>query len=86
MFRTLLSLVPNAADLLALEVEELAGVLLIHLKSYEGVQGNSIYQNGLISEKNFLDEQEQRGHGQLANLNGAVAIFVRHCLLGRHVV
>jgi hypothetical protein len=45
MFRTLLSLVPNAADLLALEVEELAGVLLIHLKSYEGVQGNSIYQN-----------------------------------------
>jgi uncharacterized protein (TIGR02391 family) len=64
MLRTLSSLVPNAADLLALEVEELAGVLLIHLKSHEGVHGNSIYQNGLISEKNFLDAQEQRGHGQ----------------------
>lgn len=67
MLRTLSSLVPNAADLLALEVEELAGVLLIHLKSYEGVHGNSIYQNGLISEKNFLDVQEQRGHDSSPN-------------------
>ena len=64
MHRSLSSLVPNAVDLLALEVEELAGVLLIHLKSYEGVSGNPVYQNGLISEKNFLDAQEQRGHGQ----------------------
>jgi uncharacterized protein (TIGR02391 family) len=64
MYRPLSSFVPNAADLLTLEVEELAGVLLIHLKSYEGVPGNSVYQNGLISEKNFLDAQEQRGHGQ----------------------
>jgi uncharacterized protein (TIGR02391 family) len=64
MYRSLSSFVPNAADLLALEVEELAGLLLIHLKSYEGVSGNSVYQNGLISEKNFLDAQEQRGHGQ----------------------
>jgi hypothetical protein len=39
MSRTLLSLVPHAADLVALKVEELAGVLLIHLKSYEGVHG-----------------------------------------------
>jgi len=61
MHRSLSSLVPNAVDLLALEVEELAGVLLIHLKSYEGVSGNPVYQNGLISEKNFLDAQEQRG-------------------------
>jgi len=64
MFRTLSSLVPNAVDLLALEVEELAGVLLIHLKSYEGVHGNSVFQNGLIGEKNFIDAQEQRGYGQ----------------------
>jgi uncharacterized protein (TIGR02391 family) len=28
------------------------------------VHGNSIYQNGLISEKSFFDAQEQRGHGQ----------------------
>jgi hypothetical protein len=32
-------LVPNAADLLALEVEELAGVLLIHLNSYRPFPG-----------------------------------------------
>lgn len=64
MYSSLSSLVPSAADLLALEVEELAGVLLTHLKSYEGVPNNTVYQNGLISQKNFLDAQEQRQHGQ----------------------
>jgi hypothetical protein len=49
MYRSLPSLVPSAADLLALEVEELAGVLLMHLNSYEGVSGNSVYQHGGIS-------------------------------------
>jgi hypothetical protein len=53
MYRSLSSLVPNAADLLDLEVEELAGVLLTHLNSYEGVSGNSVYQNGRIGHKNF---------------------------------
>lgn len=70
MFRTLSSLVPNAADLLALEVEELAGVLLIHLKSYEGVHGNSVYQNGQISEKNLLDVWEQRARDQEPEYGG----------------
>jgi uncharacterized protein (TIGR02391 family) len=64
MYRALSSLIPDAKALLSLEVEELAGVLLVHLKSYEGVSGNSVYQNGLISQKNFIDAQEQRGHGQ----------------------
>jgi len=50
MYRSLSSLVPNAADLLDLEVEELAGVLLTHLNSYEGVSGNSVYQNGRIGQ------------------------------------
>lgn len=54
-YRSLSSLVPKAEDLLALEVEELAGVLLIHLNSYEGVYGNSIYQNGAISRHNFFN-------------------------------
>ncbi|MGP0076198.1 MAG: TIGR02391 family protein [Bryobacteraceae bacterium] len=36
-------------------MEELAGVLLIHLNSYEGVSGNSIYQNGGISRHNFFN-------------------------------
>jgi uncharacterized protein (TIGR02391 family) len=47
-------MVPNAADLLALEVEELAGVLLAHLNGYEGVAGNTVYQNGLLSQGNFV--------------------------------
>jgi uncharacterized protein (TIGR02391 family) len=54
MFRSLSSLVPNAADLLDLEVEELAGVLLIHLNSYEGVSANWIFQNGSISRQHFF--------------------------------
>jgi len=55
MYRSLSSLVPNAADLLGLEVEELAGVLLIHLNSYEGVSGNTVYQHGGISHHNFFN-------------------------------
>jgi hypothetical protein len=38
MYASLQSLVPNADDLLALEVEELAGVLLIHLNRLRGEQ------------------------------------------------
>jgi uncharacterized protein (TIGR02391 family) len=53
--RSLSSLVPNAVDLLALPVEELAGVLLDHLNSYEGVSGNTISQNGGISHNNFFN-------------------------------
>lgn len=55
MYRSLSSLVPNASDLLALDVEELAGVLLVHLNSYEGLSGNSVYQHGIISEHNFFN-------------------------------
>jgi len=55
MYRSLSSLVPNAADLLALEVEELAGVLLMHLNSYEGLSGNTVYQHGGISHHNFFN-------------------------------
>jgi uncharacterized protein (TIGR02391 family) len=55
MFRPLSSFIPNAADLLALEVEELAGVLLVHLNGYGGVSGNSIYQHGGISHHNFFN-------------------------------
>lgn len=55
MYRSLSSLVPNAVDLLALEVEELAGVLLMHLNSYEGVSGKPVYQHGGISHYNFFN-------------------------------
>ena len=48
------ALVPNAADLLALEVEEAAAVLLTHLNSYK--QGDSaIMQHGCINQKAFFD-------------------------------
>jgi uncharacterized protein (TIGR02391 family) len=47
------SLVPSVLDLLALEVEELAGVLLVHLNSYR--QGDSeVVQHGKISPGNLL--------------------------------
>lgn len=50
--QTISSLVPNAEDLLALEVEEVAGVLLVHLNSYSG--RSSAVNNGLISDHNFF--------------------------------
>jgi uncharacterized protein (TIGR02391 family) len=53
MYRSLSSFVPNAADILALEVEELAGILLLHLSSCEGV--NPVYQYGGISQQNFFN-------------------------------
>ena len=52
-------LVPDAADLLGLEVEELAGVLLVHLNSCK--QGDcTAVQNGLINQDNFF-EGDRRG-------------------------
>lgn len=45
MYRSLSSFVPNAADFLDLAVEELAGILLLHLNSYEGVSGNTVHQH-----------------------------------------
>jgi len=55
VYRSLSSLVPNAADLLALEVEELGGVLLVHLN----VAGSPTVQNGLISQHNFFSSFNQ---------------------------
>jgi hypothetical protein len=61
MFRPLSSLIPNAADLLSLEIEELGALLWLHLNSYEGVANNSVYQNGLISQSNFAAAPRQFG-------------------------
>ena len=52
---TLRSLIPNVNDLLALEVEELAGVLLIHLSSYGDNSGTGAVSRGSISEYNFFN-------------------------------
>jgi hypothetical protein len=64
VYRSLSSIVPNATDLLALEVDDLARVLLIHLKSYEGQSGNDVYQNGLISHHNFFNSSLRRNGRQ----------------------
>jgi len=64
MYRSLSSLVPNAAELLALDVAALGGVLLTHLKSYEGVSNNTVYQHGSISQTNFIDTLSPTGQGQ----------------------
>jgi uncharacterized protein (TIGR02391 family) len=60
MVMSLSSLVPNAADLLTLEVEELAGVLLMHLNSDESVTGNN-QQSGL-NHHNFFNALSTTGH------------------------
>jgi len=53
------SLVPDAADLLNLEVEELAGVLLVHLNSCK--QGDCVaVQHGAISQSGFFGD-DRRG-------------------------
>jgi uncharacterized protein (TIGR02391 family) len=54
----LTSLLPNADDLLALTVEELAGVLLIHLNSCGTDSGDSIVQRNLISQNNFFSARD----------------------------
>src|SRR5258708_11104911 len=59
MSLSLPSLVPNADDLLALEVEELAGVLLIHLSSLGSSSGDSIVNQGSISQHNFFNNRHQ---------------------------
>ena len=54
MIMTLSSLVPDADDLLALDVEELAGVLLTHLNSYGAGSGSAAVQHDRISGHNFF--------------------------------
>ena len=90
MVRSLSSLVPNATDLLGLEVEELAGVLLIHLNGYEGVSGNSINQHGGISRHNLfssltpLHSVHVTRHSQRAGLAGLFRALMSN--IGRFIL
>jgi uncharacterized protein (TIGR02391 family) len=61
-FCSLKSLLPSADELLALEVEELAGVVLEHLKSCETAPGGT-YQNGLFHPGYLLASMKSTGHG-----------------------
>jgi uncharacterized protein (TIGR02391 family) len=52
---SLSSLVPSADDLLTLEVEEVAGVLLAHLRSFGNDSGNGVVSRGAIGQYNFFN-------------------------------
>jgi hypothetical protein len=59
--RFLSSLIPTADELLALDLPSLGRILLIHLKSYEGL--NTVYQNGRLSRDYFMAMLENRNVG-----------------------
>jgi uncharacterized protein Ymh len=60
MYLSLPGLVPNADDLLSLEVEELAVVLLVYLTGCEGNSASAICQNGLVSYHNFFNSLDHQ--------------------------
>jgi hypothetical protein len=61
--RSLKSFFPTADELLALDMPHLGPVLLTHLKSYEGVSGNTVFQHGKLHLGNLLKEYETQGYG-----------------------
>lgn len=64
--RLLTSFFPTADELLSADLPRLGEVLLVHLKSYEGEAGNSVYQRGIIGQSNFRGLLEHRaGYGPL---------------------
>jgi hypothetical protein len=67
MYRSLSSIVPNAGDLLALEVGELAVVLLTHLKSYKGESGNGLPER-FDQPSEFPQQPEPKGKAAAAGI------------------
>ncbi len=63
--RHLSSFIPTADELLALDLPRLGGILLLHLKSYEGL--NTVLQRGSLNRDYFIAMLENRnvGLGQL---------------------
>ena len=54
------ALIPNVEDLLALEVEEVDGILLLHLLSFGTESGDGRVSRGGISQYNFFNILYQR--------------------------
>jgi hypothetical protein len=59
--RPLKSLVPTVDELLNLDLQRLGGILLLHLKSYEGL--NTVYQHAGLSRGYFRAMLENRNVG-----------------------
>jgi hypothetical protein len=55
MALSLRSLIPNADDLLALEPEKIAGILLMHLNSYGDNSGDGSVHLGRVNQYNFFN-------------------------------
>ena len=60
-FRSLSSFLPTADELLGLDLSRLGGILLLHLKSYEGL--NTVFQNGRLNRDYFFAMLENRNVG-----------------------
>lgn len=59
--RPVSSFIPTAEELLALDPARLGGILLLHLKSYEGL--NTVFQNGRLNQDYFIAMMENRSAG-----------------------
>ncbi len=59
--RHLSSFMPTADGLLTLDLPRLGGILLLHLKSYEGL--NTVFQNGRLNRDYFIAMLENRNVG-----------------------
>ena len=57
---TIFSLIPNADDLLALDVEDLADVLWFHLNSLKQGDGSVMQHDGTIIQDNFFYERHNK--------------------------
>ncbi len=53
------TLIPDQNDFLAMSLEDVAGVLMVHLNSYPD-GGNSVAQLGRISQENFFEDSFDR--------------------------
>lgn len=60
-FRSLSSFIPTADELLSFDLPRLGRILLLHLKSYEGL--NTVFQNGRLNRDYFVAMLENRNVG-----------------------
>jgi len=59
--RHLSSFIPTADDLLTMDLARLGGILILHLKRYEGL--NTVSQNGRLNRDYFIAMLENRNVG-----------------------